>query len=104
MPQFDVFPHPIESVRRVYPLAVSLRSDLITGGDEGLIAPLIPRSRMPGAVGRLSPVVEIDSEEYMVLIERITTLPVRELPRRIANLSRYRDALLGAVDLLFFGA
>lgn len=103
MPQFDAFPHPVASIRRSYPLAVSLRSDLIAAGEEGLIAPLVPRSRMPGAAGRLNPVVRIDSDEYVVLIERMTTLPVRDLPGRIASLSQYRDELLGAVDLLFHG-
>jgi hypothetical protein len=48
-------------------------------------------------------VVEIDAEEYVVLVEYMTTVPARELPRRVANLARYRDELLGAVDLLFYG-
>jgi toxin CcdB len=103
MPQFDAFPHPVPSLRRSFPLALNLRSDLIAAGEEALIAPLVPRKRLPGSVGRLSPVVEIDAEEYVVLVEYMTTVPARELPRRVANLARYRDELLGAVDLLFYG-
>jgi toxin CcdB len=103
MPQFDAFAHPVPSLRRIYPLAVCLRTDLIAGGDDTLIAPLVPRGHFPAPAGRLAPVVQIDGEEYVVIIEKLTTVPLRHLPRRIANLSRYRESLLGAVDLLFYG-
>ena len=103
MSQFDAFAHPVPSLRRIYPLAVSLRSDLIAAGDESLIAPLAPRRHFNAPAGRLAPIVQVDHEEYMVLIEKLTTVPVRSLPHRIANLSRYRDSLLGAIDLLFYG-
>lgn len=103
MAQFDVFPHPVPALRRVYPLAICLRSDLIPGGDETSIAPLAPRRRFAAPSGRLAPVVQVDGEDYLVIIEKLTTVPERSLPRRIANLSRFRDPLLGAIDLLFYG-
>lgn len=102
MPQFDAFPHPVASLRRSFPLAVSLRSDLIAG-EGAIIAAMVPRSRLPGAAGRLCPAVRVDDEEYLVLIESMVSIPARELPPRVANLGRHRDALLGAVDLLFYG-
>jgi hypothetical protein len=103
MPQFDAFPHPVRSMRRDFPLVVSLRSDLIATGTTALVAPLVLHSRFPGASGRLSPLVRIDDEEYVVLIEHLVTFPLRDLPNRVANLARHRDSLLGAVDLLFYG-
>jgi toxin CcdB len=102
MSQFDAFPHPVPALRRTYPLAISLRSDLIAAGETALIAPLIPRNRIPGAPGRLSPLVQIDQQEYLVLMEHLSIFPSRKLPDRIANLARHREALLGAVDLLFY--
>ncbi len=103
MAQFDAFPNPVPSQRRVFPLVISLRSDLIPAASDAVIAPLAPRKQLAGVAGRLSPLVQIDQEEYLVLVERLTTIPLRDLPDRIANLARYRDALLGAVDLLFYG-
>lgn len=103
MAQFDVFAHPVPSLRRVYPLAICLRSDLIAGADETHIAPLAPRRHFTTPAGRLAPVVQVDGEEYVVIIEKLTAVPVRSLPRRIANLSRQREPLLGAIDLLFYG-
>lgn len=103
MPQFDAFPHPVPSVRRNFPLAVTLRSDLMAPSEKAIIAPLVPRKRLPGVVGRYCPVVQVDDEEYVVMLDYLTAVPVHDLPRRIANLSRFREALLGAVDLLFYG-
>jgi hypothetical protein len=39
----------------------------------------------------------------VVFTPRLMALPSGVLVRRAANLGRYRDALLGAVDLLFYG-
>lgn len=103
MTQFDAFPNPVVSQRRAFPLVISLRSDLLPAGSDAVIAPLVQKKLLAGVIGRLSPVVQIDQEEYVVLVERLATIPSRELPHRIANLARYRDALLGAVDLLYYG-
>jgi toxin CcdB len=101
--QFDAFPNPLASQRRAFPLVISLRSDLIAASSDAVIAPLVPRRQLAGALGRLNPLVQLDQEEYVVLVDRLTTIPVSSLPRRIANLARHREALLGAVDLLFYG-
>lgn len=103
MAQFDAFAHPVPSLRRIYPLAVSLRSDLIPAGEDTVIAPLVPKTQIGAVSGRLAPVVRIDEEEYVVLVQMLTTVPSRGLPRRIANLNAWRMQLLGAVDLLFYG-
>jgi toxin CcdB len=103
MLQFDTFPHPVQALRHVYPFAVNLRSALIALGEDTVIAPLVPRQQFPELPGRLSPIVSIDDTEYVVLIEKLTTVPVRSLSRRIANISAHRESILGAIDLLFFG-
>lgn len=47
--------------------------------------------------------IAIDDTEYIVLIDRMVNLPTRDLSRRVANLGRNREVLLGAIDLLFYG-
>lgn len=105
MTQFDIFPNPIPASRRVYPLLVSLQSTLLADRASQVVAPLVLRSKLAGAApeSRLAPVVKIDDQDYIVLVPALMTLPASELSRRIANLSRYRQSLLGAVDLLFYG-
>jgi toxin CcdB len=103
MPQFDVFTNPVTSARRAYPLVINLQSDLISSGTETVVAPMALRRNLSSAAGRLTPAVAIDDQEYIVLTSSITSLPARELERRIANLASHRQSLMAAVDLLFFG-
>jgi toxin CcdB len=102
MPQFDVFPNPVSSSRRAYPYVVCLQSELGAGRSNQVVAPLAPRHALPKA-GRLAPEVRIEDDEYVVLVTSLTTLPTRDLSRRIANLARHSEALLGAIDLVFYG-
>jgi toxin CcdB len=103
MTQFDAFPNPVHSLRRAYPFVVDLRSDLFPEGNRLIIAPLVPRVKLPGIAGRLAPVVRIDADEYVVLIDRLVSIPAGDAPTRIANLVAHREALIGALDLLFSG-
>jgi len=101
--QFDVFTNPVTAARRAYPLVIGLQSDLIALGTEVVVAPMAPRRLLPGAAGRLTPIVRIEDQDYVVITQSLTSLPARDLERRIANLQAYRQSLMAAVDLLFFG-
>ncbi|HWL62356.1 MAG TPA: CcdB family protein [Steroidobacteraceae bacterium] len=103
MLQFDAFPYPVPALRRSFPFAINLRSDVVPGHDRLLIAPLAPRARMPGVAGRLAPVVRIEGEDHVVIIDRLVSIPSRAAQRPIANLAAHREALIGAIDLLFSG-
>jgi toxin CcdB len=103
MTQFDTFPNPVPASRHGYPLLVCLQSALLSERTQQVVAPLVPRRNLPGTGSRLAPVVQIDAVEYVVLIPSLMALPAGELTRRVANLARHREALLGAVDLLFYG-
>lgn len=103
MPQFDAFPHPVPSLRKDYPLAVNLRSDVVPGAGQLIIAPLAPRARFGAVAGRLAPIVRVDAEDYVVIIEHMNSIPARAIPPRIANLASNRESLIAALDLLFSG-
>lgn len=103
MQQFDVFPNPIAASRRAYPLVVCLQSDLFASGSDRVVAPLALRRNLAGAMTRISPPANIDQDEYLVLVSTLVTVPAQMLSRRVANLASHREALLGAIDLLFYG-
>jgi toxin CcdB len=103
MGQFDAYPNPDRTSRNQYPFVICLQSELLADRASQVVAPLVPRSAFPTATNRLAPVVRIDDAEYVVLVTSLETLPAGLLSRRIANLSRYRESLLGAIDLLFYG-
>jgi toxin CcdB len=103
MPQFDAHPNPDRTSRAQYPFLICLQSGLLAGRGSQVVAPLVPRSAFAAGTHRLAPLVRIDDTEYVVLVTSLETVPASLLSRRIANLSRHRDALLAAIDLLFYG-
>lgn len=100
--QFDAFANPSPASRQVYPLVVCLQSTLFAGGAQQIVAPLAPQSAFP-TPSRLTPTVRIDGDRYVVAVASLTFLPSRDLKQRVANLAHHREALLGAIDLLFYG-
>ena len=103
MAQLDVFVNPITAVRRGYPLVAVLQSDVADTGAERLVAPLTPRSRFAPTTPRLIPIVSVAGTEYMLLVPRLAALPVTSLRDHRGQLTRHRDAIVAALDLLFLG-
>ena len=101
MTQFDTFPNPLTQWRREFPLVVCLQSPSMSGNSTQIIAPLTPRRLIDAS--RLTPLIVLDDHEYVALVPRLTSVPAQVLKSRVANLSRHRDALLAAVDLVFYG-
>lgn len=103
MAQFDVFTNPIGRARRTYPLVVILQSDLAEIGRNRITAPLAPRTRLVGSVGRFTPRVTVASVEYIVLVHELTTVLAADLRDHRGHLARYREDLVAALDYLFLG-
>jgi toxin CcdB len=101
--QFDVFANPIAAVRRHYPYVVILQSDFVDGGRERIVAPLVPRKSLPAVAGRLTPIVALESSEFVVLVPALAGVRRHDLRVRVASLAGARTEVLAAVDLLFFG-
>jgi toxin CcdB len=102
--QFDVFANPIAAARRNYPYVVILQSNFVDGGRDQIVAPLVPRKSLPAIAGRLTPIVTLESFEFVVLVPALAGVRRHDLRVRVASLAAARTEVLGAVDLLFFGA
>lgn len=103
MAQFDVFVNPIAPARRAYPLVVVLQSDLADSGRERIVAPLVPRTRLPGTSGRMTPHVEVEGIEHVLLVPALAAMLAVDLRQPRGELRRYRDAIVAALDFLFLG-
>jgi toxin CcdB len=103
MAQFDVFANPVPTARRAYPFVVVLQSDLAEGSRDRVVAPLAARQAMAPVAGRLTPVVRIGADEYVVLVPGLTTVSARDLLEAAGSLAEARSELLAAVDYLFLG-
>ena len=103
MAQFDVYLNPVAPGRRAYPFVVALRSDLAADLRDEIVAPLALRATIPGGAGRVTPVVEIDGDAYIILVPKMTVIPSRDLVRRHVAIPAARADILAAIDYLFFG-
>jgi len=77
--QHDVFANPAPRTRVAFPFIAVLQADLSAEGRSCLIAPMAPRAAVPGAMGRLLPIVRHDGQEYLLAVELMTSLPVSAL-------------------------
>jgi toxin CcdB len=55
------------------------------------------------AVPRLSPVVAVEGESFMVLVTLLAAVPRKFLGPVVTSLSDRRDDLIAALDMLFTG-
>jgi toxin CcdB len=103
MSQFEVFENPITRARRAYPLVAVLQSDLADTGRDRMVAPLAPRTRLPGSVGRLTPHVTLSKTDYVLLIPSMTAVLAADLRAPRGDIMRYRTEVVAALDYLFLG-
>lgn len=105
MKQFDVFENPIAAARASYPLVVVLQSDAFgSAGRERVIAPLVSAAALTPPKARVLPLVVVDDARYVVVVPSLGSFPIAQLTHRVGSLADRRDALLGAIDELFFGS
>ncbi len=103
MAQFDVFVNPVPAARRAYPFVAVLQSDVAQSGRERVVAPLAPKTRIPGTAGRLTPHVRVANVEHVLLVPSLTAVAASELQDPRGHLAAYRDAIVAALDYLFLG-
>lgn len=103
MKQFDVFDNPIARAQRDFPFVTILQSEVSNTGRDRIVAPLVPRRRMAKLAGRLTPVVTVAGVEHVLLVPRMTSVPVADLRIAKAQLTIYRDVIVSAIDFLFLG-
>lgn len=102
MPQFDVYQNPNPESRHWAPYLVDLQHDMLGALGTRVMAPLVAVAPAgEPVIQQLNPVVSIEGRSYYLSAAEMASVPVRELPDAIANLSSCRDELLAAIDLLF---
>lgn len=103
MSQFDVFVNPLSRARRIYPYVAILQSDSADTGSRRIVAPLAPKSRLPGVAGRLTPHVHALDTDLVLVVPHLASVSSTELVESRGHLRGYRDAIVAAIDYLFLG-
>jgi toxin CcdB len=101
--QYDVFDNPITRARRAFPFVAILQSEIADTGRDRIVAPLVPYQRMPGVIGRLTPLVKVAGVDHVLLVPRMTSVAATDLRAIKDQLAAYRDDIVAAIDYLFLG-
>lgn len=84
-------------------LVLDLQTDLIETGTR-VVAPLIPSTSGPKAIGRLEPIFKIDGAPYVLHTAEMAAIPSGLLKGEpVADLSASDYAIRGALDMVFSG-
>ncbi len=103
MNQFDVFANPFPRSRERQPFLVVLQSDFLTHNlDTMVVAPLEPAASGTFA-DRLNPPVTIEGQDFVLVTQEIVTVRKSVLVAPRGSIASARDAIIGALDLLFTG-
>lgn len=101
--QFDVFDNPIARARQAYPFVAVLQSERAETGRDRIVAPLVPRERLTGTAGRLTPHVKVSGIDHVLLVPGLTAIAASELRGVRDELTSHKDDIMAALDYLFFG-
>ncbi|HEY0189795.1 MAG TPA: CcdB family protein [Kofleriaceae bacterium] len=101
MAQFDVYQNTRNST---YPLPVDIQADVFAKLKSRLSVPLTPRPRHDQQITPLTPIVVINSQEYIFITALATAILKAELKTPVASLADQRSRLVAAFDLLITGS
>lgn len=101
--QHDVFPNPAPRTRRGFPFVAVLQADIAEEGSRLVVAPMMQRSLVTGASGRLFPVVSLGRNEFLLAVSLLSVLPAAQLKEPVGSVAAYRDEITRALDWLFTG-
>jgi toxin CcdB len=100
--QFDVVANPVAAEAAHWPYLLVLQSDLVSGLASTMVAPLVPRANMIGAV-RLNPILVVEGREFWLATHEMFAVDRRVLGKTVTSLSEERDAITAAIDFIFIG-
>ena len=83
-------------------LVVDLQTDLIGIEASRIVAPLRENGLFAAFPG-LTPLVEFDSQSWIVRVQELAAVPAAELRHRVGSLATLRDPLKRALDILIDG-
>ena len=104
MPQFDVYQNANPATRGRIPFLLDVQSDLLEPLVTRVVVPLAKLELRKGKLAdRLIPVFEIGGRKVMMLTPELAGVPAKALGERIDNLTRYRNTIVAALDLVCTG-
>ena len=101
MSQFDVFRTRGASA---YSLVVDIQADVHAKLSTRLVVPMVARARYSQPATRLSPIVTLGDDDYVILFPLAAGIPKASLGGLVGSLAAQRATLIAALDLLVTGS
>jgi toxin CcdB len=98
MARFDVY-----AMKRGGALVVDCQADLLSGLKTRVVAPLVAEGHAPPPARHLNPVFEVRGERFVLMVQLLSAVEVRELGDCVGSLGEQGEAVLGALDFLTTG-
>jgi toxin CcdB len=104
MSQFDVYINPSKKSREAYPYIIDIQNALISDIATRIVIPLgrlnhFKNEKMDG----LTPVVEYENEQFVLLTPQISSMPVKLLKNPVGSVESLRDEIIAAIDFAITG-
>lgn len=82
---------------------VNVQADALDWIKTRMVVPLVATDDAPPPARYLNPVFELDGRAHVMLTQAMAAVPVAALGEPLADLSRHRDEIIRAIDMLFQG-
>ena len=103
MGQFMLYKNTSEESSETYPYFVDIQNDLLDALNSRLVIPLTAAKSLSANISNLCPITTVDDEEFVLLTQQMTNVPVSALQRPAGSLAHLRDDIVSAVDFLITG-
>ena len=104
MRQFDVYANPSKATRNAYPFIVDIQSNVISEIATRIVIPLgYASSFRDEAMNILTPEINYDDENLLLLTPQISSVPARILKNPVGSLSHFREQIINALDFAIAG-
>ncbi|MGH8728562.1 MAG: CcdB family protein [Burkholderiales bacterium] len=103
MAQFSVHRNANPKTSKAVPYLLDVQSDLLESLVTRVVVPLILAKQFGLAAKKLNPSFEIDGEAVSMSTAEIAGVPVKALGEQVCSLGDWRDDIVAALDLLFYG-
>lgn len=98
MARYDVFEHGPDEI-----LVVDVQADLLDHLKTRVVVPLLTISNAPIPAKFLNPVVQIEGEKYVFIVQFLSAIPATELEQKVTNIEAHSDDITRALDMVFQG-
>jgi len=102
MAQFII--HQYKNSKSTVPYLLDIQNDFLEDLETRLVIPVYPANVLHGKrMTKLTPMIEIDGVQYILMIPELTSISKKYLGAEIINISQHRTMVLSAIDLMVTG-